>query len=132
MRISDCSSDVCSSDLCSAAPGRCVMPEPVRSALVTGSCGGLGFAVAESLAAIGCNIMLHGLEDDDNAEPVRAALAGRSGVKVAYHRADLTDLSAVDRLMQTGRRSEEHTSELPSLMRISYAVFCFKKKKKKK
>src|SRR3546814_5858347 len=34
----------------------------------------------------------------------------------------------------TGRfypcRSEEHTSELPSLMRISYAVFCLKKKKK--
>src|SRR3546814_6124139 len=27
-------------------------------------------------------------------------------------------------------RSEEHTSELPSLMRISYAVFCLKKKKK--
>src|SRR3546814_8663312 len=27
------------------------------------------------------------------------------------------------------RRSEEHTSELPSLMRISYAVFCLKKKK---
>src|SRR3546814_3060472 len=99
--------------------------------------------------------MLHGLEDDDNAEPVRAALAGRSGVKVAYHRADLTDLSAVDRLMQAvhetfggpdivvnnavvrhfapveelpivywQRRSEEHTSEPQSLMRISYAVFC--------
>src|SRR3546814_6985142 len=30
------------------------------------------------------------------------------------------------------RRSEEHTSELQSLMRISYAVFCLKKKKKKK
>src|SRR3546814_5984309 len=29
-------------------------------------------------------------------------------------------------------RSEEHTSELQSLMRISYAVFCLKKKKKKK
>src|SRR3546814_5131668 len=29
------------------------------------------------------------------------------------------------------RRSEEHTSELQSLMRISYAVFCLKKKKKK-
>src|SRR3546814_4921596 len=27
------------------------------------------------------------------------------------------------------RRSEEHTSELPSLLRISYAVFCLKKKK---
>src|SRR3546814_9457795 len=30
-----------------------------------------------------------------------------------------------------GTRSEEHTSELQSLMRISYAVFCLKKKKKK-
>src|SRR3546814_3307623 len=30
------------------------------------------------------------------------------------------------------RRSEEHTSELQSLMRISYAVFCLKKKKNKK
>src|SRR3546814_3969856 len=29
-----------------------------------------------------------------------------------------------------GRRSEEHTSELQSLMRISYAVFCLKKKQK--
>src|SRR3546814_7353247 len=34
---------------------------------------------------------------------------------------------AVDR---AGGRSEEHTSELQSLMRISYAVFCLKKKKK--
>src|SRR3546814_3116900 len=31
----------------------------------------------------------------------------------------------------TRMRSEEHTSELQSLMRISYAVFCLKKKKKK-
>src|SRR3546814_2863394 len=31
-----------------------------------------------------------------------------------------------------GGRSEEHTSELQSLMRISYAVFCLKKKKKAK
>src|SRR3546814_6293952 len=30
-----------------------------------------------------------------------------------------------------GQRSEEHTSELQSLMRISYAVFCLKKKKSK-
>src|SRR3546814_2516861 len=32
------------------------------------------------------------------------------------------------RNMQEPRRSEEHTSELQSLMRISYAVFCLKKK----
>src|SRR3546814_8178962 len=31
----------------------------------------------------------------------------------------------------TGDRSEEHTSELQSLMRISYAVFCLKKKKQR-
>src|SRR3546814_3289537 len=40
---------------------------------------------------------------------------------------DVEDLLAVARL-----RSEEHTSELQSLMRISYAVFCLKKKKTKK
>src|SRR3546814_6446103 len=34
------------------------------------------------------------------------------------------------RLAHTLERSEEHTSELQSLMRISYAVFCLKKKKK--
>src|SRR3546814_7339689 len=33
-------------------------------------------------------------------------------------------------MMLDGMRSEEHTSELQSLMRISYAVFCLKKKKK--
>src|SRR3546814_7356878 len=46
------------------------------------------------------------------------------------------DLSAVDRRTTSKRpraysirdRSEEHTSELQSLMRISYAVFCLKKK----
>src|SRR3546814_2027169 len=37
-----------------------------------------------------------------------------------------------DRLDRRGARSEEHTSELQSLMRISYAVFCLKKKKTKK
>src|SRR3546814_6869855 len=36
----------------------------------------------------------------------------------------------LDRLAAVAERSEEHTSELQSLMRISYAVFCLKKKKK--
>src|SRR3546814_10504410 len=39
--------------------------------------------------------------------------------------------AAAGRLVRGGR-SEEHTSELQSLMRISYAVFCLKKKKTKK
>src|SRR3546814_3143188 len=36
-----------------------------------------------------------------------------------------------ERLLIPTQRSEEHTSELQSLMRISYAVFCLKKKKNK-
>src|SRR3546814_8572501 len=36
---------------------------------------------------------------------------------------------AVEELERVGARSEEHTSELQSLMRISYAVFCLNKKK---
>src|SRR3546814_7315214 len=39
-------------------------------------------------------------------------------------------VSADARLARAPGRSEEHTSELQSLMRISYAVFCLKKKKK--
>src|SRR3546814_7544533 len=38
----------------------------------------------------------------------------------------------VDALFRQRQRSEEHTSELQSLMRISYAVFCLKKKKTNK
>src|SRR3546814_8676099 len=51
-------------------------------------------------------------------------LVGRNGV----------GKSALARILAgaaTPTRSEEHTSELQSLMRISYAVFCLKKKKKK-
>src|SRR3546814_3783844 len=40
------------------------------------------------------------------------------------------DLGAIDREARAVVRSEEHTSELQSLMRNSYAVFCLKKKKK--
>src|SRR3546814_3890041 len=40
--------------------------------------------------------------------------------------------SAAHILRDSDRRSEEHTSELQSLMRISYAVFCLKKKKNTK
>src|SRR3546814_6681160 len=36
------------------------------------------------------------------------------------------------RVHQHSKRSEEHTSELQSLMRISYAVFCLKKKNKRR
>src|SRR3546814_6268906 len=56
--------------------------------------------------------------------------AGQHGPKLA---AALLKRGVIARAMPQGDiRSEEHTSELQSLMRISYAVFCLKKKKNKK
>src|SRR3546814_10458649 len=54
-----------------------------------------------------------------------------------YHRPATTPIRLSHRtppsiMTPTAFRSEEHTSELQSLMRISYAVFCLKKKKKQK
>lgn len=59
------------------------------SALVTGSAGGLGFAVAEALAGAGCRIMLNGLEPADEVAPKCRTLEGSHGVEVLYRRADL-------------------------------------------
>src|SRR3546814_5040564 len=53
----------------------------------------------------------------------RMAWIGRAGRAAQHH----LDAAAA----QVPGRSEEHTSELQSLMRISYAVFCLKKKTKK-
>src|SRR3546814_19968145 len=55
-----------------------------------------------------------------------AFFGGSTGV--IYRQFSITIVSA----MVMENRSEEHTSELQSLMRISYAVFCLKKKKKNK
>src|SRR3546814_3933713 len=49
-----------------------------------------------------------------------------TGFDETVYKLDLPN--ATDDLIDTGLRSEEHTSELQSLMRISYAVFCLKKK----
>src|SRR3546814_6291046 len=69
---------------------------------------------------------------------IMAEIAGRGPelidvvrVEHRHHRCDLHEVAAVELFMippAAQRRSEEHTSELQSLMRISYAVFCLKKK----
>src|SRR3546814_5427300 len=63
----------------------------------------------------------------------RSALS-RSHAVMAVARPARRFLSTSDGAFHPGSssRSEEHTSELQSLMRISYAVFCLKKKKKSK
>src|SRR3546814_8884663 len=55
--------------------------------------------------------------------------AGRQAEAEKVERGQRGD-GAVEHEGQHGQRSEEHTSELQSLMRISYAVFCLKKKNK--
>src|SRR3546814_10229811 len=64
-----------------------------------------------------------------------AELETRLAQRVVTHLCPRMALGQVGRvrgdLVGHDPRSEEHTSELQSLMRISYAVFCLKKKKKK-
>src|SRR3546814_3042692 len=102
MRISDWSSDVCSSDL---GVGQA---DHAQGGLVAGLHRGL-HVVGEAL-----------LEGHRN---LRGANVGRAaGLKPL-----LQDKQASGVTLQR-QRSEEHTSELQSLMRISYAVFCLNKK----
>src|SRR3546814_1841200 len=102
MRISDWSSDVCSSDLVGRDDQ--VRPKPCRKGLHE-YVGSLGLAASAGRIADG---PAHRIARRNRRDGF-ARLQGNIG--------------------DTFRRSEEHTSELQSLMRISYAVFCLKKKK---
>src|SRR3546814_1723250 len=103
MRISDWSSDVCSSDLAA------IVIEAIDVELRAGPAG--------EPVEIGLE---HQVEIVEIARA--AAVPARD---IAHHLAGIGDLK------QQRARSEEHTSELQSLMRNSYAVFCLKKKNKK-
>src|SRR3546814_948610 len=63
---------------------------------------------------------------------VRAERDGRRGCAVVDLRQQRGQARRLAHLHPDAERSEEHTSELQSLMRISYAVFCLKKKKTNK
>src|SRR3546814_2362847 len=135
MRISDWSSDVCSSDLTEADQAGGGVAHGVDAAIeqaadhVEGTFDdiALGELVArrvgdsvDGLAGISANVV----------EQVGAAL-GEIAELVEVELADVLQRVAADVAGEADhRRSEEHTSELQSLMRISYAVFCLKKKKK--
>src|SRR3546814_6816821 len=109
MRISDWSSDVCSSDL--------VLADVAREA-------------REAAGRREQRRRRRFLQ----AVAERAVLLRHDGVAVDRRRLlrqFVRGIGAAER-QDIGRRSEEHTSELQSLMRISYAVFCLKKKKHKK
>src|SRR3546814_3079303 len=120
MRISDWSSDVCSSDLAGAA---------------------LGLRQEQVPQALRLRLRLQ-LGHDRRAAPAVARVVELlaehrlGGVDVLVHEGADTSLEIGGARAQLGDhrellgRSEEHTSELQSLMSNSYAVFCLKKKKK--
>src|SRR3546814_5342373 len=109
MRISDWSSDVCSSDL---AVDQVVHNDGIIVAVVARRTG-RGVVVVLVLA----------LRDGRGCGDCQRKRGDREH--------DFLDHDVFLSIMGTARdagRSEEHTSELQSLMRISYAVFCLKKK----
>src|SRR3546814_7271148 len=130
MRISDWSSDVCSSDL--VQRDRAVLEQVLNAADLNVHDGphvlssqaveqyDLIQAVEELRPEMGTDNLhylrfhiLHLLPFRKIGEILAAQIAGQDDQRVAEIH---------------GARSEEHTSELQSLMRISYAVFCLKKK----
>src|SRR3546814_10714398 len=110
MRISDCSSDVCSSDLIG------IVDHNLRQDFTISAC---------RLHAIFCKTP-HGRD-------FRTRIGCRHDERwqIQPKRQSFCESDRRPSADCNGARSEEHTSELPSLMRISYAVYCLKKKKSK-
>src|SRR3546814_9211249 len=125
MRISDWSSDVCSSDLVSGLPVRWCdshadqdRPQNLRG------------APARRPDVAGTDA---GAKSGDRAGHCKAGHPALSAQTTLAMRRIAEALKRFSYRFgdEVGLRSEEHTSELQSLMRISYAVFCLKKKHSK-
>jgi 3-hydroxybutyrate dehydrogenase len=71
-----------------------------KCALITGSTAGLGFAIADRLAAEGCRVVLNGLAAAEEQERARDDLARKHGVDVRFHGADLREPSQIEDLMK--------------------------------
>ena len=70
-----------------------------KCALITGSTAGLGYAVAEKLAASGCNIVLNGIVPAAEGDAAADKLSRDHRVRAAYERADLSELTQIERLV---------------------------------
>src|SRR3546814_10303470 len=137
MRISDWSSDVCSSDLTTAL----ALDRLPRSLLVIGG-GVIGVELGQMFARFGVEVTIccrsrllpemdpevsTALQTYLEAEGVRVCTGiGYQRIANAVNGIELTceSRSCDGEDCSDTVRSEEHTSELQSLMRISYAVFC--------
>src|SRR3546814_7034574 len=115
MRISDWSSDVCSSDLYRGQDPQPHAPHHI---------GHRGFRKAE-FAAREMGVRPNGARHSPTHRPTQNSAAAARVRRRSY--AGSRRRRSAPRAIR--RRSEEHTSELQSLMRNPYAVFCLKKKK---
>src|SRR3546814_6318940 len=143
MRISDWSSDVCSSDLDTCDEER------LLGVSLTGVCDNLNLlGEADVLATLRETVVETNKEWADRlgiapsvattcvkpSGTVSQLVNSSSGLHTRHSPYYLRTVRADNKdpltqfLKASGIRSEEHTSELQSLMRISYAVFCLKKK----
>jgi 3-hydroxybutyrate dehydrogenase len=75
-----------------------------RCALITGSTQGLGLALAERLAAEGCNIVMNGFGEAAAIETSRRKLEVDHGVRVIHHGADVADPEQIADLIGTARK----------------------------
>src|SRR3546814_7134670 len=124
MRISDWSSDVCSSDLCHVlilARGRVIS----LGRFLAG-----GGAHQQCVPDVRRAIVDRRMRDED-VRIVQTAHARDQDARAVIDRFGHQHRTAFgnQRAVAAAHRSEEHTSELQSLMRISYAVFCLNKQK---
>src|SRR3546814_8512278 len=117
MRISDWSSDVCSSDL----GGKISSYRHVALHAVD--------ELAAHVAALTGKRWTGRTPLPGGDFPVRGLAALIADIRLCH---PFLPRATADRIARAYGRSEEHTSELQSLMRISYAAFCLKKKKKTK
>src|SRR3546814_10263277 len=130
MRISDWSSDVCSSDLHAAPPdgGEDEQARPARVRAGSAAAGKLrprrSACGGEAGPASRCDRLRCGQASGPVPGGAPAAATGPVDLPIPAEGECRDDLGQG----LHAPRSEEHTSELQSLMRISYAVFCLKKK----
>src|SRR3546814_1097078 len=124
MRISDWSSDVCSSDLDDYACGISMNP--------SGAAEDIGDPTVNRMVRRAREVWGVGAYYQLNVMSVRgtysADLAKAGKVNLPENDDWIRQIAAKARLVVVSWRSAEHTSELQSLMRISYDVFCLKKK----
>src|SRR3546814_10785542 len=117
MRISDWSSDVCSSDLRPVHPTMEATANSIEAASPTSRVAARALPCPPIASATwpAARASMSVTRTDAPCSAKRLAMAFPTPPAAPVTRTDLS-------------RSEEHTSELQSLMRISYAVFCLKKK----